>query len=80
MGAEPVVLVAASDRVVRLLVAAAPRPAGFRVEQTPDDPPAAERVFDVRPDVIVMEAEQPPHQAFEAVRELAVSSLTRSCS
>jgi DNA-binding response OmpR family regulator len=76
MGTRPLVLVAAADRVVRLLVASALRPAGFRVEQTQGRRPTAEQVVDLRPDVIVMEAEEPPDRAFDAVRELAGCSLT----
>jgi DNA-binding response OmpR family regulator len=71
MAANAVVLVAAADRVVRLLVVSALRPAGFLVPQTHGSRPTAEQVMDLRPDVIVMEAEEPPDRAFDAVRELA---------
>lgn len=76
MGAKPLVLVAAADRVVRLLVASALRHAGFRVEQAQEGRPTSEQVADLRPDVIVMEAEEPPDRAFEAVRELVMCSLS----
>ena len=73
MAAKPIVIVAAADRVVRLLVAAALRPAGFRVAENPGARLTAEDIADLRPDVIVMEAEEPPRRAFEALRELASS-------
>ena len=68
MAAKPIVIVAAADRVVRLLVGSALRPAGFRVAENPGSRPTAEHIADLRPDVIVMEAEEPPRVASDAVR------------
>lgn len=73
MAAQPIVIVAAADRVIRLLVASALRPAGFRVTENPSARLTADDIADARPDVIVMEAEEPPGRAFEMLRELASS-------
>lgn len=71
MAAQQLVLVAASDRAVRLLVASAVRSAGLRVSQAEGSLPSAEQIEDLRPDVIVMEAEEPPGRAYAALQELA---------
>lgn len=70
MAAGPLVIVAAADRVVRLLVGSALRPAGFQVAEKHGPRPTAEDIADLRPDVIIMEAEEPPPRALDAVREL----------
>jgi DNA-binding response OmpR family regulator len=70
MAGKPIVMVAAADRVVRLLVGSALRPAGFRVAEKQGPRPTAEDIADLRPDVIVIEAEEPPRRAFDVLREL----------
>ena len=70
MAATPLVLVAAEDRAIRLLVGSAVRSAGLRVVHARGRP-TEDQIEDLRPDVIVMEAEEPPGRAFAAVRELA---------
>ena len=68
MAAKPSVIVAAADRVVRLLVGSALRAGGFRVAENEGPRPTEEDIADLRPDVIVMEAEEPPRRAFDAIR------------
>ena len=71
MAAKPIVIVAAADRAIRLLVGSALRPGGFRVAENRGARPSAEEIADLRPDVIVMEAEEPPYRAFDAVQQAA---------
>jgi DNA-binding response OmpR family regulator len=73
---KPVVLVAAPQRAVRLLVAAALKPNGFRVIESQGRVPTAEELVDVRPDVIVLEADESPGRTAARVRELA--SISRA--
>ncbi|MDF2736093.1 MAG: transcriptional regulator [Chloroflexota bacterium] len=75
MPAKPIVIVAAADRVVRLLVASALRGGGFRVAENHGPRPTEEDLADLRPDVIVLEAEEPPLRAFDSVRLAASSGI-----
>ena len=75
MPAKPIVIVAAADRVVRLLVASALRGGGFRVAENHGPRPTEEDLADLRPDVIVFEAEEPPLRAFDSVRLAASSGI-----
>ncbi|MEA2518268.1 MAG: hypothetical protein QOF49_348, partial [Chloroflexota bacterium] len=67
MAGKPLVLVAARVRAVRLVVAAALKPAGFRVVEVGRHVPSEEELTDLRPDVIVLEAEEPPVRTAEQV-------------
>ena len=71
MPGKPLVLVAAPQRAVRLLVGTALRPAGFRVTDRAGHLPTPDELADLRPDVIVLEAEEPPSRTAANVRELA---------
>jgi two-component system KDP operon response regulator KdpE len=71
MAGKPLVLVAAPQRAVRLLAAAALRPAGFRVALSQGSLPTPDELADLRPDVIVLEAQEPPSRTAANVRELA---------
>ena len=73
MAGKPLILVAARDRVVFLLVASALKPEGFRVVDARGPRPSSELLADLRPDVVIMEAEEPPSRTVEAVRKLADS-------
>lgn len=64
-----IVLVVASHAVVRRLAKAALTPAGFLVAES-DGERVLDRVFDLRPDVLLVEAVEPPAAAHEAVRQL----------
>ena len=75
MPAKPIVIVAAADRVVRLLVGSALRGGGFRVAENHGPRPTEEDLADLRPDVIVLEAEEPPLRAFDSVRLAASSGI-----
>ena len=74
MAGKPLVLVAAPQRAVRLLAAATLKPAGFRVALSQGSLPTPDELVDLRPDVIVLEAQEPPKRTAANVRELA--SLT----
>jgi len=74
MAGKPLVLVAAPQRAVRLLAMAALKPAGYRVALSQGSQPTADELADLRPDLIVLEAAEPPSRAAAAVRELV--SLT----
>ncbi len=56
MDRKPVVLVVASQTVVRRLVGAALKPAGFVVLDRPDFDAIDDAVFEARPDVLIVEA------------------------
>ena len=73
MAGKPLILVAAHDRVVYLLVASALKPEGFRVVDARSSRPTSELLADLRPDVVIMEAEEPPSRTVDAVRKLADS-------
>ncbi len=69
MDRKPVVLVIATQSVVRRLVAAALKPAGFVVLDRPDFEAVDDTVFDARPDVLVVEAAGSPEECQELVRQ-----------
>ena len=68
-----IVLVVARQAVVRRLAKAALTPAGFLVAESDDDETLLDRVSELRPDMLLVEAIEPPAAAHEAVRRL------RSC-
>ena len=70
-GGKPLVLVAAPQRAVRLLAAAALRPAGFRVAHSAGSLPTPDELADLRPDVIVLEVDDQPGRAASTVRDVA---------
>ena len=71
MAGKPLVLVAAPQRAVRLLAAAALRPAGFRVAHSAGSLPTPDELADLRPDVIVLEVDDQPGRAASTVRDVA---------
>jgi two-component system phosphate regulon response regulator OmpR len=70
MAGKPLILVAARDRVVRHLVTAALKPAGFRITETSHSVPSAEELTDLRPDAVIIEAEEPPSRTARQVRAM----------
>jgi two-component system KDP operon response regulator KdpE len=70
MDRKPVVLVAARPPVVRRLATAALRPAGFVVAESDDDDATLERAADQHPDVVLIEATDPPASTFDLIRRL----------
>jgi two-component system KDP operon response regulator KdpE len=70
MDRKPVVLVAARLPVVRRLAAAALRPAGFIVAESGDDDATLDRASDQHPDVVLIEATEPPASTFDLIRRL----------
>jgi DNA-binding response OmpR family regulator len=71
MNGKPLILVAARDRAVRGVVAAALRPAGFRIAESLGDEPTADEIEDLRPDVVVMDTREPATSAFDAIGRIA---------
>jgi DNA-binding response OmpR family regulator len=76
MAGKPLILVAAHDRVVYLLVAAALKPEGFRVVDSRAARPSSELLADLRPDVVILEAEEPPSRTVEAVARITDGERT----
>jgi DNA-binding response OmpR family regulator len=70
MDAKPVVLVAAREAVVRRLATAALRPAGMSVVESGLDASLLDRAADANPDVIIIEAAEPPVATFALIRDL----------
>jgi two-component system, OmpR family, KDP operon response regulator KdpE len=70
MAGKPLVLVVAPERAVRLLVSAALRPAGFRVTTVSGHAPADDELTDLRPDVVVLEADETPSVTAQHVRRI----------
>ncbi len=69
MDRKPVVLVVASQTVVRRLVGAALKPAGFVVLDRPEFDAIDDAVFEARPDVIVVEAGDDLDETLERVNQ-----------
>jgi DNA-binding response OmpR family regulator len=70
MDERPVVLVAARETVIRRLVAAALRPAGFSIAESDTDHTLLERASDTHPDVLIVEATEPQTATVELLRQL----------
>ena len=73
MAGKPLVLVVARQRAVRLLVGKALRPAGLRVVAVSRAVPSEDELTDFLPDVIVLEAEEPPERTAEQIRRVKAS-------
>jgi DNA-binding response OmpR family regulator len=76
MNGKPLVLVAARERAVRGVVAAALKPAGFRIAASESDEPSADEIEDHRPDVVVMDAREPATATFDAIGRIARDAST----
>jgi AmiR/NasT family two-component response regulator len=71
MDERPVVLVAARERVVRRLVTAALRPAGFSIAESDIDHSLPERASDTHPDVLIVEATEPGRGLRDMAQDLS---------
>jgi two-component system, OmpR family, KDP operon response regulator KdpE len=70
MDRKSVVLVAAHLPVVRRLAAAALRPAGFVVAESGDDEATLDQASDQHPDVVLIEATDPPASTLDLIQRL----------
>jgi two-component system, OmpR family, KDP operon response regulator KdpE len=70
MDRKLVVLVVARQPAVRRLAKAALKPAGFLVAESDDDEALLDLLANLRPDVLILEAPEPPEATYEAVRRL----------
>src|SRR3954447_25377699 len=73
MPEKALILIAARDPAVRGLVSRAMRRRAFRVEEAAAGIPTSEELADLRPDVVVLEAEEPPRRAHDHLRWLAAN-------
>ena len=76
MTEKPLVLVAARERAVRGVVAAALKPAGFRIAESRCGEPTPEEIEDLRPDVVVMDTPEPAASTFEAIGRITADEGT----